>query len=341
MGGTVAIGGGVAVLSFLLSWALGHGVQKLGIDDAPDGVRKLQDEPVSRLGGVSIAVATCITLLILIAAATMQGDPATISLTVLAATVAAFFAGLLDDLMDLPASVKLLLLLVAFIALAAVGLTPQSLTSPFGETSLPAVLIIGSAAWLLVFTNAVNFMDGSNGLAIGSLAIMLTALAFIGTDAGVFAFSLWWFALFGAMGGFLIHNLRGKLYAGDAGALGLGALFASLAVVSGLSVWTVATLALPFLIDVLMTLIWRARRGRSWLKAHLDHAYQRLRASGWGHFETAFLYWGLSAAGAVAAYIAAKAGGEAPFIVFWALCLAGIVLWGLHRRALRLSDEDA
>ena len=71
--------------------------------------------------------------------------------------------------------------------------------------------------------------------------------------------------LLGAIIGFLIHNLRGKLYAGDAGSLGLGALFASLGLISGLQVWTVATLALPFLIDVLMTLIWRAKHGRPWL----------------------------------------------------------------------------
>ena len=115
-------------------------------------------------------------------------------------------------------------------------------------------------------------------------------------------------------------------------ALGLGALFAALALISGLDIWTVATLALPFLVDVLMTLIWRTKHGRNLLDPHLDHAYQRLIASGWSHLDVAILYWGFSAVSGAAAYIAAQGGGAAPFAVFWGLCLAGIMLWVRHRR---------
>jgi len=328
---------GMSVIAFgvalILAWMLGLVTRRWGSVDAPDEERKHQSVPIPRLGGVAIFLALLTTALLITALTKLSITQS--AYTPAALVALAFLIGLWDDIVTAPTVVKLLLLVIGGTTCAFYGLIPEALNSPFGsiETSVP--LIIGSVLWLLVFTNSTNFMDGSNGLAIGSLFIMFAGLcaAMIAVNPNADMFLPFWYALFGAIAGFLIHNLRGKLYAGDAGALGLGAMFASLGLVSGVEVWTVATLALPFLIDVLMTLIWRAKHGRSWLKPHLDHAYQKLRQSGWSHMETAFLYWGLSATCAAAAYIAAKAGGEAPFIIFWTLCLSGIVIWTAHRRS--------
>ncbi len=322
--------------SLTLSMLFGALMMKTGVVDAPDGARKTQPTAVPRLGGVSIAAALLCALILLpvVVMAIQTSAPAALlqilisNWPVAALTLFAFVIGLWDDIGTAPTGLKLALLAGAAIIAAWLGLYPDALNSPFGATAAPAALIIGSALWLLVFTNAVNFMDGSDGMAGGGLLIMFGGLAL----AGDTQLQLGWFALLGAIAGFLIHNLRGNLYMGDAGALGLGALFASLGLISGLEVWTVATLALPFLIDVLLTLIWRARHKRSWLKPHRDHAYQRLIASGWSHIEAGGLYWGLCAACAVAAVIAAKAGGEAPFAVFWALLLTGIALWCVNRK---------
>ena len=324
-------------------------VKRTGIVDAPDGVRKQQAVAVPRLGGVAIAAGTFvggllgfIALYVLrdgalaanlaeISAAAMTLVSANTPLLILVA--GAFVLGLWDDIWTANTKLKLLILGGISLGAATFGLIPNALTSPWGEVSMPLILIIGSAAWLLVFANAVNFVDGSNGLAVGSLAIMMAGLAVTGTVSGTWEFSILWFALFGSIAGFLIQNLRGKLYAGDAGALGLGALFGGLGLISGLDVWTIATLALPFLVDVLMTLIWRAKRGRNWLEPHTDHAYQRLIASGWRHLDVAILYWGLSATAAAMAYIAARGGGAAPFVVFCGLWIAGMVLWVRHLRS--------
>ncbi|MEO1642241.1 MAG: hypothetical protein AAFR74_02815 [Pseudomonadota bacterium] len=320
---------GLIVISAAICVALGKIFTTFGIDDAPDGNRKQQDVPVSRLGGAAILTTLLLTGPI---ALFWSAELSIASLPVLLFVAAMFLIGLGDDIFTLPSLPKLALALAACVASVLLGLTPESLPTPFGKITLFIILFTGSVVWLLVFTNAANFMDGVNGLAIGSLAIMLAGLALLGMSDSPSALAVLWLPLFGAIIGFLIHNLRGKLYAGDAGSLGLGALFASLGLVSGVQVWTVATLALPFLIDVLMTLIWRAKHGRPWLKPHLDHAYQKLRLSGWSHIETAFLYWGLSTVCAVAAVIAAKADGDAPFFVFCGLCLSGIILWSVHRR---------
>ena len=346
--------GAFTAISFAVSLLACRFVMGLNVVDAPDGDRKTQASPVPRLGGLAILIGTLIggSLSFVILVSTYGVEPVatlralTSGLTSSALgmgalsglVVTAFLIGLWDDIWTANTKLKLFVLLLACFAAAAFGLVPESLTTPWGGLSAPAVLLIGSAFWLLVFINAVNFMDGANGLAIGCVMIMLAGLAVSGATSGTIGFSVWWFPLFGAIAGFLMHNLRGKLYAGDAGALGLGALFAGLGLVSGLEVWTVATLALPFLIDVLLTLIWRAKQGRNWLDAHLDHAYQRLIADGWSHLETAVLYWGLSVTAAVLANIGAQAGGAAPFLIFWTLTAAGSLIWIRHRRAAKQLD---
>lgn len=350
----MTVGLAIAALAFLaLSFAVSVVtcalVKRTGIVDAPDGVRKQQTTAVPRLGGVAIAAGAVgggllgFVILILIRGEGFGAGMADFSAAMrafligqeplLALVIGAFVLGLWDDIWTANTKLKLLLLAALCLGAAATGLVPLDLTSPWGAVTLPALLIVGSAAWLLVFTNAVNFIDGANGIAMGSLLIMFIGLSICGAVGGAWSFSVWWFALFGAIAGFLLNNLRGSLYVGDAGALGFGALFAALGLRSGLEVWTVATLALPFLIDVLMTLIWRARQGRNWLEPHLDHAYQRLIAAGWSHLDVAILYWGMSAAAGAAAYIAVRGGGAAPFAVFWGLCFAGIILWTRHRRS--------
>jgi len=324
-------------------------VKRTGVVDAPDGDRKTQAVPVPRLGGVAIALgailSSVIGFLILIISwgaglgtgltefTAAIGDLLQGQEALLLVVLGAFCLGLWDDVATANTKLKLAALIGLCATAAVLGLKPAALFTPWGEITIPAVLIIGSAAWLLVFTNSVNFIDGANGIAIGSLAVMFTGLAICGTVIGHWGYSVFWFALLGAIAGFLLHNLRGTLYVGDAGALGLGALFAALSLRSGLDIWTIATLALPFLVDVLMTLIWRARHGRSWLQPHTDHAYQLLIAKGWTHLDAAILYWGFSATCAGMAYIAAQGGGAAPFAVFWGLCAAGIILWIRHRRS--------
>lgn len=335
----------------LLACAL---VKRLGVVDAPDGGRKMQSQPVPRLGGVAILLGTLIGMafsfvilmlgygsdpIAMVTGLIHEALKTTPGLGIAMAFVAVCFAiGLWDDIATAGTKLKLAILTIAALAAAAFGLSAQALQTPFGDVSIPVLLIAGSAAWLIVMVNAVNFMDGSNGLAIGCLAIMLAALAVISATSGTWTAALWWVPVLGAIGAFLVHNLRGQLYAGDAGALGLGALFAGLGLASGLNVWTIATIALPFLMDVLLTLIWRARHGRNWLDAHLDHAYQRLIASGWSHLDTAVFYWGLTATCGGMAYIAALAGGAAPFAVFWGLGIALTLIWVRHRRTAQLSD---
>lgn len=317
----------------LVSFIACHGVRRLGIVDAPDGERKFQAAPVPRLGGLGIAIGFTLAALATSFFAPLWPEGSGLCAALLIAG-AFTLIGLADDVTNLFARPKLTLLLAACIGAPLLGLSPSALDTPFGPVSATWLLFTGTALWLLVFSNAANFMDGSNGLSMGSLAIMFAGLGASVASTGDSGFPPILIVTTGAIFGFLIHNMSGKLYAGDVGALGVGGLFGVFALVADLPVWTIATLALPFLADTLLTLILRVRRGESLLRAHRDHAYQALMKAGWGHWEVAILWWGLAAACAAAASVGAAGGGALPFIVFWCLALLLSAGWvAIQRQA--------
>jgi UDP-GlcNAc:undecaprenyl-phosphate/decaprenyl-phosphate GlcNAc-1-phosphate transferase len=189
--------------------------------------------------------------------------------------------GALDDVIDFGARAKLLLQAAVALGFALgvsrIGALP--IAGPIVLPLWPWLGVLGTALWIVVATNAVNFMDGANGVAGGALAIALAALAAGGFEAGEPAVVV--AAVAGAAGtaGYLPWNLGGRLFQGDAGALFSGFLFAALAVVAdrggtGIYVYFGPLALLPFLTDVLLTLLYRARRGRRLLEAHRDHLYQ-------------------------------------------------------------------
>ena len=148
-----------------------------------------------------------------------------------------------------------------------------------------------------------------------------------------------------ALAGFLVWNLPGKLFAGDAGSLSVGGLIGGASVMFAIDgpVLVPLTLCLPILIDVFLTLAWRARHGRPLMKAHRDHAYQLLLRAGWSHGKVARLWWGMTVicAGAVIAGPFASAAGlygariwPLDVIVFAVLLIAGCGLWLRQRVTL-------
>ena len=305
-------------------------------------LKKQQAAPVPRLGGIGVMGAFALTISLAamlhafapqwLSTSWLPGEVPTVWIAIAAAFGFAII-GALDDIWQLGAVSKLLMVVAISIAAPLAGVTVPALETPFGNVDTHALMIAGSALWLLVFVNAANFMDGSNGLSLGSLAIMCAGLGLClwitgyGYPGGIVC-------IIAAIAGFLAHNLRGSLYAGDAGAFGVGGLFACLALISGLPVWTIATLALPFLVDVLLTLVSRTRRGEPLFEAHLDHAYQSLIKAGWSHLEVAMVWWALSAACAVAAAVGAVGGGALPFVLFWVLAVLLSAGWVAVRRKL-------
>jgi len=336
----------VACLSTILCWVL----IKIAPKDAPDEGRKTQSFAVPTSGGLAIAAAIVISVCGILyldqSGNSGRNHFAGLSVEVLLPyallCLGVLIIGAIDDAKPLPTKPRLFGMAIVTLACATHSPVFDLVFLPVADSSLPLPIwlaIGGTALWIFVLMNASNFMDGSNGLAMGTLAIMIGALSFhlIGIEAdrilGIALFVLGT-VITAAIVGFLFWNLQGKLYAGDAGSLFGGTVFAILSIFSAQdgNIWFPTTLALPLLIDVFMTLLWRAKRGENLLTPHRHHAYQWLIKSGWSHIKTALLWWTLAAICAGAAHWAAADSKSMSAFVFFGFLMVGCTLWIVHRQ---------
>lgn len=301
-------------------------VMAVGVMDAPTEERKIQKVPVPTSGGIGVALAA---VAVLFGIAALAGWPVERgALAVALGGVAALVLGFADDRFTLRARGKLMLMLAICAGMVAANVRAEIL-APWPEAvwrlSLP-VAVAGSLLWLIVVINAVNFMDGANGLAMGMAAIVAVGLAACAVMIGDWPLALLAVAMAGGLAGFLVWNIPGKLFVGDAGALFVGAILGgvSLELVKQKPDWVLipATLMLPFLTDVLLTLMWRARHRKPLFAAHRDHVYQIAMKAGLKHWQVAAIHavWTVNAL--ALAVIAALVGGWTPLAAFLTLLAA-------------------
>ncbi len=333
-----------AAIAALVSTAACAVLVRRGPLDLPNVSRKAHRAPTPTSGGLGVAAGFLAGGLALFFAFPTWRGALDAHVPLLAAIVlfafAFLFLGFIDDATPIDPRLKFLIFTIGALGAAwRMGVVTQL---PLGEGNvlqLPVLVgLLGSALWVFTLINSVNFMDGSNGLAMGSAALGLAALggvsAYLGSPAGA-AIS---FCTMGALIGFLIWNFpAGRLFAGDAGALLVGAIaaLASLYVIdrTELSPFVPPILFFPLLSDVLLTLLWRAQRRRSLLDAHAEHLYQIAHRAGWGHVRVALVYWlAMIVCGAIGFAVAAAGAGGAGWMALAALAVASIVISRIVRR---------
>jgi UDP-N-acetylmuramyl pentapeptide phosphotransferase/UDP-N-acetylglucosamine-1-phosphate transferase len=197
--------------------------------------------------------------------------------------------------------------------------------------------LFGTALWVFVMVNAVNFMDGANGLAMGSVAIGLAALCAISWRYHSFAGVTLTACTVGAIVGFLIWNFpRGLLFAGDSGSLFAGALAALVSVIvihrAAISPLVPAIVFFPLLADALITLAWRVYKRHSLLDGHSEHVYQILMHGGVSHAEVAFMYWTAMAVCGGIGFLVAEDPGVAAWVALASMAFLAIVVSAVVRR---------
>jgi UDP-N-acetylmuramyl pentapeptide phosphotransferase/UDP-N-acetylglucosamine-1-phosphate transferase len=314
-------------------------VMALGVVDAPTEARKSEVHKVAvpTSGGLGFGLAAIFIIQWLTG---WHADRTVMTLET--GGIAGLLVGLYDDRFRLPATAKMALLLVVCVALAAFGIRVDVL-EPRPGLVIPLTAIgggVGSVLWLFVVINAVNFMDGANGLSMGMAAIASAGLSVCCAFTGAWDLALVAAALSGGLAGFLGWNVPGRLFAGDAGALFTGAMLAaiSLALVRLRPDWLFVppTLMLPWLTDVLLTVAWRARHRKPLFSAHRDHVYQIAMKAGLKHWQVSLIHavWALNAV--IFALVGAIGGGYAPLVVF--LVLLAISAW-VHIRVRRSGEK--
>lgn len=263
--GIVALGLSLALQPVVIAL-----LRRRGMLDLP-GERSSHTVPTPRGGGVAVVLG----LLLAAAPFAWHRSAAWILLTIaLAAAV-----GLAEDVRGIPVLPRLLLSLAA--------IAPVAFSQAADANTFPVLVGLLALAYGVSVVNAVNFMDGINGIsaAVGVAAgVAYAALAQAQGRPGMAAVAA---AVAGASLGFAPYNVpRARVFLGDCGSYGLGAALGSLAIVlwvSGLTVEAaVAPLAL-YLVDTGTTLLRRIRSGEAWHLPHRTHVYQRLINLGLSH----------------------------------------------------------
>jgi len=207
--------------------------------------------------------------------------------------------GVSDDVLNLSAQLKFLIMAVlSILAVWLIG-APKALPLYSELFALPPTIgFLGASLWVFVLMNAVNFMDGSNGIVSSMMSVACLALGIIALSQEAYAATFLCGVLFAGLIGFMPYNSRNKakIFMGDVGSLVCGFIFAIASLIlvqvpqgAGL-LYLGPLLILPILADVFMTLMSRARRKQRLLDAHKDHLYQNLIAQGLSHISVAWIY---------------------------------------------------
>jgi UDP-GlcNAc:undecaprenyl-phosphate/decaprenyl-phosphate GlcNAc-1-phosphate transferase len=339
---------------------------RLGWIDRPSD-RKVHPKPTPTVGGAAIFVGVLAGLLVSRVVPFFDGIYETSSeldATVIAATMI-LLVGVVDDTRGVSALGKLTAQILVAGVLVLLGVQLLWFYFPGqGVLSLsPDLAVPLTVAWVVLTMNAVNLIDGLDGLAAGIVTI--AAVCFFvymarspdgSVDASVAAL-LSAIAAGGALG-FLPWNFhQAKIFMGDSGALLLGLLLAVATVsgvgrnVQGPSGGDVAVVAIPVavplfvlaipLIDVILAVIRRVRRGTSIGHADKEHIHHRLMEVGHSHRQSVLLMYLWSALISVSALAVAFIDGRTTVAVFWAIAaLVGtLVPWSLGRMARRRASE--
>jgi UDP-GlcNAc:undecaprenyl-phosphate GlcNAc-1-phosphate transferase len=253
------------------------------------GGRKIHTGSVPRLGGVGIAWSFAISLFISLAFLTVLRDRIITPWVSLALVLGGFLTvhivGLIDDFKPLRARFKLGFQVLVALGILLAGYRFKSLYLPFniGFVDLGLFSYILTFFWILGMMNAINLIDGMDGLS-GGIAIIVfstyTFLAFKNNDLTAGTVSA---ALVGAVLGFLFYNFPpASIFMGDSGSLFLGTAFALMPLLLeepgrlGNGFFPAVTLSLVPILDTLWAMVRRQRRGISFMTPDRGHLHHKL-----------------------------------------------------------------
>lgn len=312
-----------------------------GLMDVPEDPRKIHVRAVPTVGGIMIFAALLVNAFFWLAVGPAPSTETFQSGSALAAcTVVIFFMGLKDDIVGLAPAKKLLVhLAVGFILVAVGGFKIETFGGLFGVGELPEGLSLAFSMFVyIVIVNALNLIDGVDGLVGGYAVIAMSAFALWFLQTGQTPFAVIALSLAGAMTGFLVFNhAPARIFLGDSGSLLVGLVCYALATQlintpmsevpeawNGISmpVLAMAILAYP-LMDTLRVFCLRAARGISPFSPDRNHLHHRLMMRTRNHAKTSmFVYvFSLSIVGIAWArpYVFPQLGEEGMFFGLFAL----------------------
>lgn len=334
-----------AVISFAVAYIMTPPVkafaEKVGAIDVPKDDRRVHDHPIPRMGGLAIFVGFMVAMLMLVE----MNKPV---IGMLLGVVIIAVMGAVDDVVALNAWVKLVFQVVAAVVAIRCGVVVDAVSNPnilsdmttihIGFLSVPLTLI-----WIVGCTNAVNLIDGLDGLAVGVSAIssftMLVVAMFVAEPTVAIILA----ALTGACMGFMPYNMNpAKIFMGDVGSQMLGFVLATASIMGLFKFHAIITFFVPLLalgvplFDTGFAFIRRIIHKQSPFHADKKHLHHRLLKLGLSQKQAVAVLYGVSAVLGIFAVLLA---GRNTYVRIACLVLALLVAFAVWFFVIRKNPR--
>ena len=301
------------ILALAISFACTPAVRMLAIKikavDVPKDNRRMHKVPIPRMGGLAIFAGFLVSVLFFVPLGTEFRS-------ILIGALILVVLGIIDDIVALKPKTKFAGQIIAALIPALSGVSIHGIVNPFvpGQYSTLGIFSIPlTVIWIVGITNAVNFIDGLDGLACGVSAIATVTMFIIAVLFGEIYIALMMAALAGACLGFLPYNMNpAKIFMGDTGSMFLGYILATVSIQGLFKFYAVISFAVPFILlglpifDTGFAIVRRLLKGQSPLQADRGHVHHRLIDLGFDQKQSVAILYAFSALMGLTAVILAR-----------------------------------
>ena len=321
---------GVAfVVSLLMTPPVKLFAEKVGAIDVPKDERRVHDHPIPRMGGLAIALAFLLSVLLFIPMSTpLMG--------MLMGAVIIAVMGAVDDIVNRKAWVKLAGQIVAALVAIRCGVVVDAITSPFtGESVMLGVFSVPlTVIWIVACTNAVNLIDGLDGLAVGVSAISSLTMLVVALFVSEPEISIILAGLTGACLGFMPYNMNpAKIFMGDVGSQFLGFVLSTVSIMGLFKFHAIISFLIPLLAlavplaDTIFAFFRRIFHGQSPFHADKGHFHHRLLAMGLNQKQAVAVLYAISAVLGLVAVLLAGTTAAVRAICIVAALVISVCVW--------------
>ena len=267
--------------------------------DVPTESHKTHVKPVPYLGGVAIILGVIFVTYLVSILSSFTADTVFLASTILIPALIMGIIGLIDDLRKLKPWPRFLMQSIFGVVISLSLVMTETLGSPLGNVWIDVPL---TSLWIVGITNAVNFFDNIDGGASGVIFVSASFLFFLSWQSDQVLIAAMSMVLAGATLGFLLWNKPpARIYMGDAGALFLGVLMASLSTRFNPSpIDRFASYSIPILLlampimDTSVAVLSRIHSGVSPFQGGRDHLSHRLMGKGYSKKQAILILWAMS-----------------------------------------------
>lgn len=334
--------------------------KKVGAIDIPND-RRVNKKPMPRLGGLAVISGFLVSIIYLFITTSIEGKLNLFGEENYYIKMIGFFAGIvvlgitcyIDDVKGIPSLVKLTAQIIASIIVVACGIRIENISIPFTEGKIVISEIFSyiiTVCWIVGITNAINLIDGLDGLSSGvTLISCLSLLMVFALNASPLIAIVLITALAGALVGFLPFNFSpAKTFIGDTGSNFMGFSLAIISIIGVAKTYTALVLIAPIIIlgmpifDTIFAIFRRIIKGKSIkavFKPDKGHLHHKLMAKGYTQKQAVLIMYGITAILGMFAVILLESGIWKA--LSFAILIVAIIAIGYKDMSKLLADDDS